>query len=87
MTDIELGSIAAAIQATIGTVTVGSFFAALTSAAMGGYGVPIVYGGVFAISSAVSWGIVAWKKWWKKDDDGDNDQGANLSITAPKLLE
>jgi hypothetical protein len=84
---MKLGSIAASIQAVIGSVTAGSFFATLTSAAMSGFGAPIVYGGVFAISSAVCWGIAAWKKWWKKDDDGDENQHEILSIMGPKLLE
>jgi hypothetical protein len=30
---------------------------------MGGYGVPIVFGGVWAISTAVVGGIAAWKRW------------------------
>jgi hypothetical protein len=30
---------------------------------MGGYGVPIVFGGVWAISTAVVGGIADWKRW------------------------
>jgi hypothetical protein len=73
------GSIAAGIQAGIGSVVAGSGFAILTSAAMAGYGVPIVFG-----SSAVLWGAAAWKKWRKDKNtpritgpepskDGDQD--------------
>jgi hypothetical protein len=61
MTDKGLGSIAAGIQAGIGSVAAGSGFAILTSAAMAGYGVPIVFGGVWGVSSGVLWGIAAWK--------------------------
>jgi hypothetical protein len=68
------GSIAAGIQAGIGSVVAGSGF----------YGVPIVFGSVWGISSAVLWGAAAWKK-WRKDkntpritgpepsEDGDQD--------------
>ncbi|KAF1934734.1 hypothetical protein EJ02DRAFT_507365 [Clathrospora elynae] len=60
---IAAGSIAAVVHAGIGSVAGGSTFAILTSAAMGGYGVPIVFGGVWAISTAVVGGIAAWKRW------------------------
>ncbi|EDU44776.1 predicted protein [Pyrenophora tritici-repentis Pt-1C-BFP] len=60
---IAAGSIAAGVHAGIGSVAAGSTFAILTSAAMGGYGVPIVFGGVWAISTAVMGGIAAWKRW------------------------
>ncbi|KAI1508064.1 hypothetical protein PtrEW4_011409 [Pyrenophora tritici-repentis] len=60
---IAAGSIAASVHAGIGGVAAGSTFAILTSAAMGGYGVPIVFGGVWAISTAVVGGIAAWKRW------------------------
>jgi hypothetical protein len=79
------GSIAAGIQAGIGgSVVAGSGFAIFTSAAMAGYGVPIVFGSVWGISSAVLWGAAAWKKWRKDKNtpritgpepskDGDQD--------------
>jgi hypothetical protein len=63
-----LGSIAAGIQTGIGSVAAGSILATVTSAAMAGYGVPIVLGGVWGIGSAICWGIAAWKlvqEWWK----------------------
>ncbi|KAF1936196.1 hypothetical protein EJ02DRAFT_438697 [Clathrospora elynae] len=60
---IAAGSIAAVVHVGIGSVAAGLTFAILTSAAMGGYGVPIVFGGVWAISTAVVGGIAAWKRW------------------------
>ncbi|KAE8847569.1 hypothetical protein PTNB85_01412 [Pyrenophora teres f. teres] len=60
---ITTGSIAAGVHAGIGSVAAGSTFAILTSAAIGGYSVPIVFGGVWAISTAVMGGIAAWKRW------------------------
>ncbi|KAH6644181.1 hypothetical protein C7974DRAFT_16129 [Boeremia exigua] len=68
---IAAGSIAAGIQAGIGSVAAGSVFATLTSAAMLGYGVPIVLGSVWAISSTVCWGIAAWKRWRRDSADAD----------------
>jgi hypothetical protein len=61
--DLASGSLAAAIQASIGSVAAHSVFATLTSAAMAGYGAPIVFGGLWGVSSAILWGIVAWKKY------------------------
>jgi len=71
---MRTGSIAAGVQAGIGSVAAGSVFATLTSAAMAGYGVPIVFGGVWAISSAIGWGIAAWKR-YKRDSDGADVPG------------
>jgi hypothetical protein len=62
-TDMTTGTLAAALQASIGSVAAGSVFATLTSAAMAGYGVPIVLGGVWGVSSAILWAIAAWKKY------------------------
>ncbi|KAF1935245.1 hypothetical protein EJ02DRAFT_460555 [Clathrospora elynae] len=59
---IAAGSIAAGAQVGIGSVVAGSIFEILTSAAMAGYGVPIVFGGVWVISSAVLAGFAAWKR-------------------------
>lgn len=67
------GSIAAGVQAGIGSVAAGSLFATLTSAAMAGYGLPIVLGSVWGISSAVLWGITVWKNWGKGDGDDDDE--------------
>ncbi|KAH7400528.1 hypothetical protein DE146DRAFT_677319 [Phaeosphaeria sp. MPI-PUGE-AT-0046c] len=64
---ITAGSIAAGIQAGIGSVAASSVFATLTSAAMGGYGVLVVFGGVWIVSSAVMGGIAAWMKRRKAD--------------------
>jgi hypothetical protein len=58
---MSAGSIAAGMQAVIGSVAAGSVFATLTSAAMFGYGLPIVLEGAWGVSSAVLWGIAAWR--------------------------
>lgn len=72
--NVKPGSIAAAIQASIGNVVAGSLFAFLTSAGMGGFGFPILMGSVWGISSLVCWGYAAWKKWRKGPDDDDNGE-------------
>ncbi|KAG9184969.1 hypothetical protein G6011_11799 [Alternaria panax] len=74
---IAAGSIAAGIQAGIGSVAAGSVFATLTSAAMAGYGAPIVLGGVWGISSVVCWGVTAWKKWRKDSSHEDYTEQGN----------
>ncbi|KAH7077480.1 hypothetical protein BKA63DRAFT_466624 [Paraphoma chrysanthemicola] len=82
---IAAGIIAAGLQASIGSVAAGSVFATLTSAAMGGFGVPIVLGSVWGISSAALWGLAAWKRWRGRDGDrkgqsgrrGGSDEGDN----------
>ncbi|KZM28362.1 uncharacterized protein EKO05_0005186 [Ascochyta rabiei] len=60
---IAAGSIAAGIHAGIGSVAAGSAFATLTSAAMGGYGAIIVFGGVWAVPTAVLGMVAIWKRW------------------------
>lgn len=40
---------------------------------MMGYGLPIVLAGVWGISSAVCWGVVAWRKWWGGSDEGGDE--------------
>lgn len=77
MTNIRLGSIAAGIQAGIGSVAAGSVFATLTSAAMAGYGAPIVLGGVWGISSVVCWGFAAWKRWVNGSRHADDTERGN----------
>lgn len=76
---IKLGSTAAGIHASIGSVAAGSLFATLTSAGMGGFGVPIVIGTVWGVTSAVGWGIAAWRGWFGgrdgTEDVGDGDDG------------
>ena len=57
MFSVRSGSAAAAAQAGIGgSVAAGSPFAILTSAGMGGYGVPIVTWTAWGATSLVSWG-------------------------------
>jgi hypothetical protein len=53
MTERGPGSIATGVQALIGSIAAGSGFAILTSATMAGYGVPIVFGDLWGISSAM----------------------------------
>jgi hypothetical protein len=88
ITDIATGSIAAGIQAGIGSVAAGSVFATLTSAAMAGYGVPIVFGGVWGISSVVCWGLAAWRNWRKGGAEAD-DADESIETIGPRtrLLE
>ncbi|KAJ4378099.1 hypothetical protein N0V83_000931 [Neocucurbitaria cava] len=58
--DTPIGSIAAGIQASIGSVAAGSAFAVFTSAAMGGYGVLIVFGSVWVVPTAILASIACW---------------------------
>jgi hypothetical protein len=60
---------------------------------MGGYGVPIVFGGIWAISTAVMGGIAAWKRSRGGGDDdgftvmkidpsgGDGDSGGAVAVS------
>ena len=61
-----LGSLAATMQAAIGPVVGRSLFATLQSAAMGGYGVPIVLGPLqgIAVAGLVTGfaGYLPWRK-------------------------
>ncbi|KAF9697279.1 hypothetical protein EKO04_004548 [Ascochyta lentis] len=70
---IAAGSAAAGIQAGIGSVAAGSAFATLTSAAMGGYGAVIVFGGVWAVPAATLGAIAVWKRWQGGNDGGQGD--------------
>ena len=68
MTVINLciGSLAAALQAQIGLVGAGSLFAIVQSAAMAGYGLPIVLMTVWGGTSLVCWGArTLWNKFMK----------------------
>ena len=75
--DENVGSITAGVHVGIGGVAAGSTFATITSAAMGGYGVPIVFGGVWGISTAVVGGIAAWKRWTGGGGGGDSVRYGN----------
>jgi hypothetical protein len=69
----NVGSLAAALQAHIGIVGAGSLFAIVQSAAMAGYGLPIVLPVVWGGMSAVCWGARAlWKKFTKGHGDGSD---------------
>ena len=71
--DILIGSIAAAIQASVGSVAADSAFAVLTSAAMGGFGAGIVFGLAWGIPAAILGGIAIWMRQQGCSDDGDDD--------------
>ncbi|KAI4612865.1 hypothetical protein J4E80_006920 [Alternaria sp. BMP 0032] len=62
---IVAGSAAAAMHAGIGSVVAGSVFATCTSAMMGGYGAVIIFGGVWAISTALVISVAVMRKRWK----------------------
>ncbi|EUC47385.1 hypothetical protein COCMIDRAFT_24708 [Bipolaris oryzae ATCC 44560] len=63
-TGIAAGNTAAIIQAGIGNVVAHSLFATCTSAMMGGYGAPIIFGGVWALASVATAALEsAWKRW------------------------
>jgi hypothetical protein len=99
--DKRVGSIAAGVHAGIGSVAAGSTFAILMSAAMGRYGVPIVFSGVWAISTAVIGGIAAWKRLRGggdghggrpltecpdgDDGDGDGNNGDDDGVAIEKI--
>ncbi|KAL1639940.1 hypothetical protein SLS58_007366 [Diplodia intermedia] len=90
---IGAGSAAAGIQASTGSVAAGSLFATLTSAMMGGYGVPIVFGSIGAVYAAGVTGLVLSKGRFSgdahmagagdsngnddDDDDGDSHDGGD----------
>lgn len=63
------GSIAAGAQAGIGSVIAGSGFAILTSAAMGEYRVPLVFGGVWFTGTTLVTGIAAFNQWYGSSAD------------------
>ena len=87
VTNGQSGSFAAWIQAGIGNVAAGSVFATLTSAAMAGYGAPIVLGGVWSVSSLVCWGSVAWKKWTKDSSRTHNTERGNSHTEGEGTVE
>ena len=53
------------MHAGIGSAVAGSVFATCTSAMMGGYGAAIIFGGVWAISTALVILVAAMRKHWK----------------------
>ncbi|KAF1959610.1 hypothetical protein CC80DRAFT_501811 [Byssothecium circinans] len=87
---VAAGSIAAGIQAGIGNVAVGSLFALLTSAGMGGFGVPIVIGTVFGASALGCGGLAVWNKYRGKSGGGASDNegdGGPPPSAGPLLLK
>ncbi|CCC07088.1 unnamed protein product [Sordaria macrospora k-hell] len=84
------GSIAAGIQAAIGNVVAGSWFATVTSAAMGGYGVPVVaaVGQGIGAGAALVGGAYATKE-LRKEKEGEEadeakDEGGEVPPNDPK---
>lgn len=71
-----IGSIAASIQAGIGNVVAGGWFATATSAAMGGYGVPVVaaIGQGIGVGAAFVGGAFAAKE-LRKEKEGEEARG------------
>jgi hypothetical protein len=66
-------------------VAAGSGFAILTSAAMGGYGVPIVFGGVWAGGTVLMGGIAALKRWFGSSRDGGGRDSSEVGPTNDKM--
>jgi hypothetical protein len=63
---------------------------------MSGYGAPVVFGGVWGISSAVCWGVAAWRRWRQGSDHADSaghgkkhtdGEGTETAKSHPRLLE
>ncbi|KAK3487959.1 uncharacterized protein B0T23DRAFT_219083 [Neurospora hispaniola] len=81
------GSFAAAIQGMIGNVVAGSWFATATSAAMGGYGVPVVaaVGQGVGAAAAVAGGAYATKELSKEQADKEGEgEGKDEGGEDPK---
>ncbi|EGO59304.1 hypothetical protein NEUTE1DRAFT_145347 [Neurospora tetrasperma FGSC 2508] len=81
------GSFAAAIQGMIGNVVAGSWFATATSAAMGGYGVPVVaaVGQGVGAAAAVAGGAYATKELRKEQADKEGEgEGKDEGGENPK---
>lgn len=71
---MAIDTLAAKIQSSIGNVEPGSAFAILTSAGMWGlYGVPIVYGSIWGVSTVIVGGIVVLKRWRDKRSGQTSD--------------
>ncbi|KAK3502891.1 hypothetical protein B0T13DRAFT_524920 [Neurospora crassa] len=81
------GSFAAAIQGMIGNIVAGSWFATATSAAMGGYGVPVVaaVGQGVGAAAAVAGGAYAAKELKKEQADKEGEgEGKDEGDEDPK---
>lgn len=82
---LRSGSLAAGVQAIIGNVAAGSWFASLTSTAMGGYGLA---GLTTAVQSAgvctSAAGLIRAMRGNEENDDGDPDGAGPPSPKGPK---
>ncbi|ESA42933.1 hypothetical protein GE21DRAFT_6015 [Neurospora crassa] len=81
------GSFAAAIQGMMGNVVAGSWFATATSAAMGGYGVPVIaaVGQGVGAAAAVAGGAYATKELRKEQADKEGEgEGKDEGGDGPK---
>jgi len=63
---------------------------------MSGYGMPIVFGGVWGVSSVMCWGLAAWKKWRQSPEHADrvghgnnytDEEDTRASESHSRLLE
>ncbi|KAI4648389.1 uncharacterized protein J4E79_010011 [Alternaria viburni] len=77
---IVAGSAAAAMQAGIGNVVAGSVFATFTSAMMGGYGAPVIFGGLWGITAAL---VIVVERVWKRWMGRSQQALVPLYITVP----
>ncbi|KAI4698323.1 uncharacterized protein J4E84_001459 [Alternaria hordeiaustralica] len=77
---IVAGSAAAAMQAGIGNVVAGSVFATCTSAMMGGYGAPIIFGGLWGIITAL---VIVVERVWKRWSDRSQQALVPLYVAVP----
>ena len=75
--DTTADSVAAGIQASIGSIAAGSTFAVFTSAGMGGYGAAIVFGSAWAVPMVCLGATAAWKRW---QGARDRDYGSRKVI-------
>jgi hypothetical protein len=64
-TDNDVGSAAAATHAGVGNVVVHSLFVTFTSAMVGGYGAPIIFGGIWLVSTIAVAVLGAASRRWK----------------------
>ena len=69
------------MHADIGSVVAGSVFAMCTSAMMGGYGAVIIFGGVWALSTALVVLVAAMRKRWESHHER---AFVPLDLAAPK---
>jgi hypothetical protein len=78
---LRVGRLAAALQVHIGIVGAGSLFAIVQSAAMAGYGLPIVLPAVWGGMSGVCWGARAlWRKFMDGPEGEDDGETVSMAV-------